>query len=606
MFVGPVFSREAITAPRRPRFYIQRTVYALGLLLLMCTAWMVVTGTQLIRNIGDMASFGALLFQVLALLQLSLMMFLAAVQSASAVSIEKDRKTLILLLMTRLNNSELVLGKLLASLLNIIVMLITSLPIFMLIVAFGGTSFQQVGWTFAVTAITALAAGSLGATLALWREKTFQALALVLLILVFWVGAWEAVGLVGQPILGLPSQQIVAATSPIHALITAASPSIAHQWRAEIAPYLLVMTAMTLLVVGIGIWRVRKWNPSRDIRPGQQEETGASVAASTVDADPKAELAARQRGHVDDRRRTVNIQSRNVGRNPVYWRETRTWAYGKKIVFIRVAYWMMAALVGYGLYWMIGRGSGFAAGGVSGELTPPTRLLSTFMLLSLVIVNALAVTSITSERDGKCLDLLMVTDLSPKEFLFGKLGGVLTISLDFVLLPLAICIYLSFVRAVSLENLLYLTLGWFVLNIFSAMLGIHCGMMYWSSRQAIGTSLGTLFFLFLGVATTMMMLVSFSGNMEAQLAPFLAFIVGGAIGLYTAIGAKNPSSAMVLATICLPATMFYAVTSLLLGRYLSVFLVMAAAYGFATLAMMVPSLGEYNIAMGRSKLTEDE
>ena len=57
MIVGPVFTREAVTAPRRARFYVQRTVYALSLLLLMCTAWMVVSGTQFIRNVGDLAAF---------------------------------------------------------------------------------------------------------------------------------------------------------------------------------------------------------------------------------------------------------------------------------------------------------------------------------------------------------------------------------------------------------------------------------------------------------------------------------------------------------------------------------------------------------------------
>jgi hypothetical protein len=56
----------------------------------------------------------------------------------------------------------------------------------------------------------------------------------------------------------------------------------------------------------------------------------------------------------------------------------------------------------------------------------------------------------------------------------------------------------------------------------------------------------------------------------------------------------------------LPVAMFYSVTSLLLGRPLSVFLVIAFTYGFATTAMIVPAMGEFNIAMGRSKINEDE
>ena len=172
---------------------------------------MILKGTQIIQNVGDMARFGAILFQILAPLQLALVMFLSAIQAASNIAIEKDRQTLILLLMSRLTNSELVLGKLFASLLSIGVMLITSLPIFMLIVLFGGTSFEQVGWTFAVTLMTCVAAGSLGAIVALWREKTFQTLALVAMGIVFWLGLCEGIGLAGPVVAGFTGAEIAGA-----------------------------------------------------------------------------------------------------------------------------------------------------------------------------------------------------------------------------------------------------------------------------------------------------------------------------------------------------------------------------------------------------------
>ena len=105
MLVGPVFTREAVVVPRRKRHYIMRTVYALSLLLLICTAWMILVNTQIIRNVGDMARFGTILFQILAPLQLAVILFLSAIQSASNVSIEKDKQTLMLLLMTRLSLS---------------------------------------------------------------------------------------------------------------------------------------------------------------------------------------------------------------------------------------------------------------------------------------------------------------------------------------------------------------------------------------------------------------------------------------------------------------------------------------------------------------------
>ena len=60
-----------------------------------------------IENIGDLAWFGAAAFQILAPLQLAVAMPFSALLVASAVALEKDRKTLDLLLLTNLSNSEL-------------------------------------------------------------------------------------------------------------------------------------------------------------------------------------------------------------------------------------------------------------------------------------------------------------------------------------------------------------------------------------------------------------------------------------------------------------------------------------------------------------------
>lgn len=629
LLIGPVFTREAVVAPRRVRHYVMRTVYAVALLLLMCTAWMVLNGTQIIQNVGDMARFGAGVFQILAPLQLALILFLAAIQAASNIAIEKDRQTLILLLMSRLTNSELVLGKLFSSLLNIGVMLIASLPIFMMIVLFGGTSFQQVGWTFAVTAVTALAAGSLGALVALWREKTFQTLALVAMCIVFWLGFWEGVALSGIEIVGVSSSTIAGATSPVRAIIAASHPTVTTTWSVTVIPFLIVSLVVSTGLSCLAVLKVRKWNPSRDIRPGQQENdqrndvdvfTGkvneeqlevvadkSTTADSMMGKEVVEKTESLRAGHVDDRSRQAVMDSRRVWDNPVLWREMRTWAYGKKILFIRAAYWLLAAFVFLAIFSMVSSGEATRVTANTGVTIPiEARPMAPFILVSIVMVNALAVTSITTERDGRALDLLMVTDISPKEFLFGKLGGVLYVVADMIILPILMCCFLWFNEAMSGENLAYLIIGLCVLYVFVAMLGIHCGMSYGGSRQAIGVSLGTVFFLFLGVVTAMVMMVSFTGNVQAQLTPFLACIIGGGIGLYVALGWSTPSPALVLACGVLPFAMFYSITSLLLGSYLSVLLVVCFTYGFATTAMMIPRLSEFLVSTGRSKLDANE
>lgn len=602
MFAGPIFTREAVVAPRRVRLFTSRAVYGFGLLLLISTAWMIMQGTQSVRNLSELARFGTILFQILAPLQLIVLMFLSAIQAASNVAIEKDKQTLVLLLLTRLSNTEMVVGKLFASLLGIVNMLGTALPIFMLLILFGGTSFWQVVWTFAVTAVSCLAAGSFGNMIALWREKTFQTLALVLLGILVWIGAWEASSLLGGRIGNVDLRQAAAACSPFQAVLAASQPSVIETYRTTVIPFLIVGLGLALLFNAIAILRVRIWNPSRDVRPGQQE---AAMQSSLLREESTAEEKLRA-GHVDDRARTASRKSRRVWDNPVLWRECCTWAYGKKIIFIRVVYWLASLAAGFALWSMVTSGAAtFASASTSVEIPLVARVLAPLLVVSLVILNSLAVTSITTERDGKALDLLQVTDLSPREFLFGKLLGVLYVGLDVVLLPLLMCGYLWWSGAMSGENLAYLLLSMVILNVFVVVLGIHAGLSHANSRTAIGVSLGTVFFLFLGMVTCMLMLISFTGNVEFQLTPFLACIVGGAVGLYVALGWHLQSSALAFASAILPLAMFYCITSLLLENYTSAVLVLSFTYGFAISAMVVPRLSEFRFAQGRSKILED-
>ncbi len=207
------------------------------------------------------------------------------------------------------------------------------------------------------------------------------------------------------------------------------------------------------------------------------------------DTSSAAELA-RQR-HVDSRTQLRVGTSRAVWDNPILWREICTWAYGRKVLIIRIVYLLLFAMAWAAVHWAV---QAELAAGPRDEYTTllpaATVPIAVFGLVSLVIVNALAVTSITNERDGQALDLLLVTDLSSKEFVLGKLGGVLWVTKEMVILPMLLCIYVWWCRAIHLENLLYVLGGLVTMNVFVSSLGVHCGMTYANSRTAIGVSLG--------------------------------------------------------------------------------------------------------------------
>jgi ABC-type transport system involved in multi-copper enzyme maturation permease subunit len=614
VIIGPIFARELVTAPRRSQHFIARTTYVATLLILMGTAWLLMTGTQKIRNVGDIARFGMALFQMLAPLQLALLTFLGALTAASNVAQEKDKKTLILLLMTRLNNSELVLGKLMASLLEVFTMLAAALPVFAMITLFGGVSLEQVAKVYGVTLVTMLAAGSLGNMLALWREKTFQTLAMTALGIVLWVALGEVLLAIAPSyqLADLPMSVWITGISPLRAILAAVQPSggsAPYGFVGDGLPlYYLFGLIGTAILCGIAIARVRIWNPTREARVQQVESSEqASIWGQEVaDADAlgamrrREEQEAARRGHVDARVRAVSQESRRVWDNPILWRETCTWAYGRKVLIIRLAYAVFTVLAVAGLYYATST-PGLVRESEATMLPMAARPLAPFFLVSLVIVNALAVTSITNERDGGALDLLLVTDLSPREFLLGKLLGVAYVTKEMIVAPMLLCVALWALGALSLENLAYCVTGLAVMDLFVIMLGVHCGMIYANSRSAIGVSLGTVFFLFLGVVTLLVLMVSFSGSFQTQLAPFLAFIVGGGVGLFVTLGARNPSPAIALASIVLPFATFFAITSFLLNQPLNVFLVTSLAYGLTIAALMVPALSEFDFAMGRNR-----
>ncbi|MCA9262893.1 MAG: ABC transporter permease subunit [Planctomycetales bacterium] len=607
MLAGPIFHRELAVAPRGTRLYIYRATYAATLALLMSTAWLVLAGVQNIRSVGDMARFGAILFQILCPLQLAVVVFFAALAAASAVAQEKDRRTLILLLMTRMENRELVLGKLGAALLHVVVLVAAGLPILTLAMLFGGVSSAQLIRVVLVTLASAFVAGSLGTLLAFWREKTFQTLALTALVLCLWSGFWLAVsaGYLGCRWGGLSTARWAVAMSPAHAIMAAARPlsTQTHRWLSlgsDIQRFLVASAGIGGVLLIIAIARVRVWNPSREVRPHVAAVEQRSALATSEQVDRA------RAGHVDSqlRLRASHTYHREVWDNPILWREICTWAYGRKINLIRAAYLVFFAFTAAAVHFTIVPTDAVTDVG-SRMLSPIAMPLGVLLLVSLVMVNALAVTSVTTERDGKSIDLLLATDLTPREFVFGKLGGILSVAGLMFGLPVGLLGYTWFQGGLLTENLVYLVVGWAVMNLFAGMLGLHCGMRYSNSRSAVAISLGTVFFLFLGVVACLLMMVSFHGSFQVQLGPFLAFILGGGVGLYVLLGAGNPSKAIGVAAILLPLFTFHAITSFLLRHNLLVFLVTTATYGFTTAAMMIPALYEFDFAMGRTSHAEE-
>src|SRR5690606_11316793 len=138
LIVGPVLSREVATAPRDWRLYFLRALYVGALFGLVATAWLILLSAQPVRSLAASSRFGSMAFALIAPVQLALAGAFSALLAAAAVAQEKDRRTLDLLLMTNLTNSELVVGKLLASMLSVLMLILAALPLLMILALLGG------------------------------------------------------------------------------------------------------------------------------------------------------------------------------------------------------------------------------------------------------------------------------------------------------------------------------------------------------------------------------------------------------------------------------------------------------------------------------------
>ena len=550
MILGAVWEREVMVAPRTRGLYVARCLAAATLLGIIATCWLVVTGSQAVTTIGDTARFGATLLRILAPLQLVLAVLAAALTAVLAVGIEKDRRTLELLLVSRLSDAQLVLGKLAGSLLRVGLLLVAAAPLFAVASLFGGVTPPQLLRLFLVTAAAAMAAASIGNAAGFWRDTTFQALSITAALLIAWLVIGEVAAAVGDPF-------IAATVSPARAAFAALTPGGGQ----TLAGFLSIAIGIAAVTSGLTVLRVRRWNTASEPR----------TKATAV---------------VDGRRRAVWA-------NPILWREICTRAQGRAMTLVRIA-WLavfVAAVTGVVLEAGKDRPDRFA---VAAAVVP-------VVLASLLAVAALAVTSVTGERDRGTLDLLLVSDLEPAEFVWGKLLGVLAAAREMVVLPLVLCGALVPLGITTVEHGFYLVVGLALVTFFVTVLGLYAGLTHAVSRQAIAITLGIVAFLSVGVATAMRIMVAFGGSFELQLAPFLAAIVGGGVGLYAALSARNPSPAVGWASALLPALTFVAITGFLQGSLLQVFLVVSVAYGFATLALLIPSIAAFDLLTGRSE-----
>jgi ABC-type transport system involved in multi-copper enzyme maturation permease subunit len=610
--LGPIFHRELLTVPRRGSHYVTRVAYLGSLLVIAVTAWLATLGWTRSATLGETARFGPVLFQVLTYVQLALFLFFAALSAASAVAKEKDRRTFVLLLMTDMSNAEIVLGKVLGSLLPIAALQLLAVPVLVMVIFLGGVGLDQVVQAAVIIAATSLAAGSLGGLIALWREKTFQTLALTVISIGLYLLLVEGMVVLPAWLPGLTEEavrKVRDALEPFRALYVAHQPAIEGE-TAVPAAYLFA-AAMAVFSVVLNLYamlRLRVWNPSGE--PIIQRERPEDA----VDREREIAVAGAEARTVRVSVHAAPGAVRHVVGNPILWREIATRAYGRRPLLVKLAYAVVLALICYYALTPVVTGKERLPYAAAYGLLPVS-------VLSLLLVTAQAATAITSERDTGALDLLLVTDLTAKEFIFGKLLGILYNTKEYLLPPLILAgVYglygclatppaerLDLRASMNATALVCVLLATVVLLAFATVLGVHVALRTPNSQLAIIHALSTIFFLTVGTLICIA-LILINRQFQYQWGSFIFFLIAGVGGLWYVLSADRPSAALTWASWFCPLAVLYAVMNVLVGKPgsqasadpLMPALVIVASFGFAIAAMLVPLLSEFDVAMGRT------
>jgi ABC-type transport system involved in multi-copper enzyme maturation permease subunit len=121
------------------------------------------------------SNYGQYLFSFLVGFQVTLLAFITPALTAGAISSERERQTLDLLFVTRIQPFSIIWGKLLASMSFVVLLLVLSIPIFSLVFLFGGIELDQVVDAFLVTLVTALTFGVMGILFSTWLRRSLVA-----------------------------------------------------------------------------------------------------------------------------------------------------------------------------------------------------------------------------------------------------------------------------------------------------------------------------------------------------------------------------------------------------------------------------------------------
>lgn len=440
---NPVLQRELLVNLRTPRGFVLLFFYQAILAALVFFAWP--PDTRLDPNQKEARALVDMFF----LGQYVLASMMAPSFAAGAISGEKERKTYEMLLASPLRPAAIVIGKMVASLTHIGVLVFTSLPIVMLCLPLGGVSLYEVLAAYLALIVSVITFGAISVACSSYFKRTAASLAvsymLILPLAMLAVLAWWSM-------------------------------------RDMDGGFRLLVTVTVVPALGAGISVALLANTSsRLMHPPDVGSEGKEVVDLEQEAQEAVGLVI-QRDQFPDRlfapaKRDDLLED---GANPVYDKEIRSEIFSQGTLMLRlviqVSMVLAIPLMAVCLY-------------IWADLA--AWYICYVMVFNILVGPVFSAGSVTSERERETLDLLLTTTITPWQILWGKLIAGLRVSsvlTMFLLWPVLLaCGMVQSYWTNLLSILAYLVIV-LLTCLTSAHMALFCSVLFRKTSTSLMTS----------------------------------------------------------------------------------------------------------------------
>lgn len=399
---GPIFDKELRVSSRRRRNYVLRFAYIAFFTLLAAFVWeeAVPSGSSSLFQASRMAQAGQAIVTFVVWFQFIASQVVAIVMLSTAISDEIYSKTLGLLMTTPVGSLQIVLGKLLSKLLQLVLLLAITLPLLAIVRVFGGVPWEFLVFGLSITLTTSVFFGMLSLFFSIFTRRAHTVI----------IGT---VLMAGVLFLLLPMLSFLLFHEGISVQV------IAHV-LSYVNPYLMLSEATKTILLARGASPAH-WPVHCGIALGSsalllllatifvrkvalRQATGQEIFG-----------AGRKRGKKHDEA-SIQGHIRRVVGSCVFWKERRTPLWGK-LNAVRI----VAAFLALGLllltYVLCVRE------GALHEEGAQISYVLTFASLGILFTMVLPATCITSEKESRSWPILLTTTVSNWDILWGKFLG---------------------------------------------------------------------------------------------------------------------------------------------------------------------------------------